>query len=105
MKESINSTTNQVKTDHQWIHNMELLNLLLLMLWRMTLAVNWFDGRLVMFVTMGTALVTVPVVQRWGPMTMIIMVVPIMSIVKGATMILFVSEPRVTPWMSVPQVV
>ena len=72
------------------------------MFWRMTLAVLRFGGRLATFVMMGAAPVMVPVVCRWGPMTMIIMVVPIMSIVKGAIMISPVSEPGVTPWMSVP---
>ena len=97
--------TNEVKTDSQWIHNMELLDLLLLTFWRMILAVLWFDRRLAMFVMMGVALATFPVVWRWSPMMIIIMVVPIMWIVKAATTILPVSEPGVTPRMSVPQVV
>ena len=84
---------------------MELLNLLLLTLWRTTLAVLWFDGRLAMFVMMGAAPVMVPVVQRRGPTMTIITVVPVTSIVKGAIMISPVSEPGVIPWMSVPQVI
>ena len=98
-------TKNQVKTDCQWIHNMELLDLLLLMVWKMNLAALWFDGRLAAFVMMGAALVMVPVVWRWGPTVTIITVVPITLIVKETTMISPVSKPGVTPWMSVPQVI
>ena len=90
-------TTNQVKTDYGSIHKMELLNPLIL--------VFWFAGRFAEFVMTGAALAMISAIWRLGPMMTIIMVVPIMSIVKGATMISPVSEAGVTPWTSVPHVI
>ena len=61
---------------------MELLDPLLLMFWRTTLAVFWFGRRLPTSVTIGAASVMVSAVWRWGPAMTIIMVVRITSIVK-----------------------
>ena len=71
----------------------------------MTLAMLWFDRRLATSVTIGAASMTVSAIIVRAPVTMVIMVVHITSIVKETTMVSPVSETRVTLWMSIPQVI